>query len=225
MERILLIEDNMEISELLSDSLRRAGYSCTQAFSGTEGLFFAERDPFSLAILDIGMTGLDLKSIVARIRRSQDIPIIAVSIAQNSRHQVHILPAGASETKGDPIVVKELTDRVGAQIRLFSSRKEPKVQFYQYQELTLDTVSYQAAVKGKEIPLTKQEFKILELLVSNPDRIFTKREIYDYAWDDLYLGEDKTINVHISNIRRKLKEVTNRPYIRTIWGTGFQLAK
>ena len=80
-------------------------------------------------------------------------------------------------------------------------------------------------MNGTEIPLTKQEFKILELLLSHPNKVYSKQDIYDYAWDDIYIGEDKTINVHISNIRKKLKAVTEEEYIETVWGIGFRLAK
>ena len=85
--------------------------------------------------------------------------------------------------------------------------------------------SFTASVKGEEIILTKQEFKILKLLFSHPNKVYSKQDIYDYAWDDIYIGEDKTINVHISNIRKKLKIVTEEEYIETVWGIGFRLAK
>lgn len=94
-----------------------------------------------------------------------------------------------------------------------------------YKDLILNQESFTASVNGTEIPLTKQEFKILELLLSHPNKVYSKQDIYDYAWDDIYIGEDKTINVHISNIRKKLKAVTEEEYIETVWGIGFRLAK
>ena len=86
----------------------------------------------------------------------------------------------------------------------------------------METMS--VSVHGQALELTRQEFRILELLLSHPDRVFTKQDIYDYAWDDLYMGEDKTINVHISNIRKKLKALSDQEYIETVWGVGFRLA-
>ena len=94
-----------------------------------------------------------------------------------------------------------------------------------YRELELYTDSYTAAVCGKPVELTRQEFKILELLLKYPNKVFSKQDIYDYAWDDIYIGEDKTVNVHISNIRKKLKAVTEAEYIETVWGIGFRLKK
>ena len=89
----------------------------------------------------------------------------------------------------------------------------------------MNQASFTASANGEEIVLTKQEFKILELLLSYPNKVFSKQDIYDYAWNDIYIGEDKTINVHISNIRKKLKVVSSEEYIETVWGIGFRLAR
>lgn len=128
-----------------------------------------------------------------------------------------------------PFDIQEFIARVGVQIRRFSvqggkgSAGEETV--LSYRELELYTDSYTAAVCGKPVELTRQEFKILELLLKYPNKVFSKQDIYDYAWDDIYIGEDKTINVHISNIRKKLKAVTEAEYIETVWGIGFRLKK
>ena len=94
-----------------------------------------------------------------------------------------------------------------------------------YKELTLDEASFTVMVNDNEVQLTKREFQILALLVSHPKRVFTKQDIYDCAWNEIYIGEDKTINVHISNIRKKLKEFTDTEFIETVWGIGYKLAK
>ena len=90
--------------------------------------------------------------------------------------------------------------------------------------MVLNNAEHSVSVSGKAISFTRQEFKILELLITNPKRVFSKKEIYDYAWDDLYIGEDRTINVHISNIRQKIKAYSDEEYIETVWGVGFKLA-
>ena len=119
---------------------------------------------------------------------------------------------------------QEFLARVGVQLRRAGgSESRPKA--LRHHDLVLNESTYTAAVSGTELPLTRQEFKILELLLSHPDQVFSKQDIYDYAWDDMYIGEDKTINVHISNIRKKLKAVSDREYIETVWGIGFKLAK
>ena len=115
------------------------------------------------------------------------------------------------------------------QIRRFAGKGEKSPDGHSdvlsYRELELHTDSYTASVGGQPVELTRQEFKILELLLLHPNKVFSKQDIYDYAWDDIYIGEDKTINVHISNIRKKLKAVTDEEYIETVWGIGFRLKK
>ena len=95
----------------------------------------------------------------------------------------------------------------------------------EFKDLVLDGDKYSVTVKGSDIGLTRQEFKILELFLKYPGKVFSKREIYEYAWNDVYIGEDKTINVHISNIRTKIKKYSDDEYIDTIWGVGFRLSK
>lgn len=90
--------------------------------------------------------------------------------------------------------------------------------------MVLNITEHSISVLGHPISFTRQEFKILELLITNPKRVFSKKEIYDYAWDDLYIGEDRTINVHVSNIRQKIKAFSDKEYIETVWGVGFKLA-
>ena len=124
-----------------------------------------------------------------------------------------------------PFEIQELIARIGVQIRRFADTQSGKPEVLTYKDLQLRLDSFTATVQGKSVELTRQEFKILELLLSHPDRVYSKQDIYDYAWDDLYIGEDKTINVHISNIRKKLKAVSEQEYIETVWGIGFRLAK
>ena len=116
----------------------------------------------------------------------------------------------------------------GVQIRRFAGDGEQcseRDDILSCGELKLFPDSFAAEVSGRALELTKQEFKILELLLLHPNKVFSKQDIYDYAWDDIYIGEDKTINVHISNIRKKLKAVTDREYIETVWGIGVPAQK
>lgn len=225
MKNILIIEDDTDINNVISETLTKAGYHCTQAFSGTEALMCLERETFALAVMDLMLPGLSGESLLPKLKEIQQIPVIVVSAKDSLDSKVNLLTSGAEDYLTKPFEIQELVARVGVQIRRFTGDDDTSAKMLKYKDLILNQESFTASVNGTEIPLTKQEFKILELLLSHPNKVYSKQDIYDYAWDDIYIGEDKTINVHISNIRKKLKAVTEEEYIETVWGIGFRLAK
>ena len=222
--KILIIEDDVDINNLIFESLTKNGYTCLQAFSGTEALLCLERETFSLVIMDLMLPGISGEDLFPKLKNLQNIPVIVVSAKDSLDSKINLLTSGAEDYITKPFEIPELVARVDVQIRRFS-KSEERLKQLQYKGLVLDQGSFMASVNGEEIVLTKQEFKILELLLSHPNKVFSKQHIYDYAWDDIYIGEDKTINVHISNIRKKLKEVSSEEYIETVWGIGFRLAR
>lgn len=222
--RILVIEDDTDINNVIADTLTKAGYICTQAFSGTEALLYLERENYALAVMDLMLPGLSGENLLPKLKEKQSIPVIVVSAKDGLDSKINMLTSGAEDYITKPFEIQELIARVGVQIRRFAGSEETPKQL-QYKDLVLNKVSFTASVNGEEIVLTKQEFKILELLLSYPNKVFSKQDIYDYAWNDIYIGEDKTINVHISNIRKKLKVVSSEEYIETVWGIGFRLAR
>lgn len=224
MKKILVIEDDTDINNLISEALTKAGYTCTQAFSGTEGLLYIEKNVFSLVLLDLMLPGKNGESLLPLIKQMQNVPVIVVSAKDSLDSKVSLLTSGAEDYVTKPFEVQELIARVGVQIRRFSETEQQE-EYLKYKDLSLHAASFSAIVNGYEIMLTKQEFKIMELLLSHPQRVFSKQDIYSYAWDEIYIGEDKTINVHISNIRKKIKAITDIEYIETVWGIGFRLAK
>ena len=229
MSRILIIEDDTDINNMMADALRKARYECAQAFSGTEGLLYIGRDAFDLAVLDLMLLGMNGEDLLPQIKAEQNIPVIVVSAKDSIDSKVGLLTSGAEDYLTKPFDIQEFVARVGVQIRRFAGKGEEssggQSDVLSYRELVLHTDSYTAAVGGRLVELTRQEFKILELLLLHPNKVFSKQDIYDYAWDEIYIGEDKTINVHISNIRKKLKAVTEEEYIETVWGIGFRLKK
>ncbi len=222
--RILVIEDDTDINNVIADTLTKAGYICTQAFSGTEALLYLERENYALAVMDLMLPGLSGEDLLPKLKEKQSIPVIVVSAKDGLDSKINLLTSGAEDYITKPFEIQELVARVGVQIRRFAGSEEtPKL--LQYKDLVLNQASFTASANGEEIVLTKQEFKILDLLLSYPNKVFSKQDIYDYAWNDIYIGEDKTINVHISNIRKKLKVVSSEEYIETVWGIGFRLAR
>lgn len=225
MKNILIIEDDTDINNVIAEALTKAGYSCTQAFSGTEALLYFEKEAYALAIMDLMLPGLPGEALLPKLKELQKTPVMVVSAKDSLDSKINLLTSGADDYLTKPFEIQELVARAGVQIRRFSGEEDQPQQTLRYKELVLQQASFAAAVNGHELVLTRQEFKILELLLSHPYRVYSKQDIYDYAWDSIYIGEDKTINVHISNIRKKLKTVTEEEYIETVWGIGFRLAK
>lgn len=222
-DKILIVEDNNEINNLINVSLSKAGYECMQAYSGTEALMYIEQMDFVLIILDLMLPGMNGDILIEKIKPQYRAPIIVVSAKDELDSKVDLLTLGADDYITKPFEIKELEARVAVQIR--RNNVEEIEKSLKYKDIVLNKNAYQVLLKDCEINVTRQEFKILELLLTYPNKVFSKQDIYDYAWSDYYIGEDKTINVHISNIRQKLKLVSSEDYIETVWGVGFKLAK
>lgn len=221
MYKILVIEDDSDINNMMCDAFSKAGYSCTQAFSGTEGILCNRMERFDLVILDLMLPGMNGEKAIVNIKRDKNVPVIVVSAKDSIDSKVELLTSGADDYLTKPFEIRELLARAALQIRKNSTAEiSEKVS---YKDLIIDRSSYTVTAGGTEINVTKQEFKILELLLLHPDKVYSKQEIYDYAWDDLYIGEDKTVNVHISNIRKKLRSAAGEDYIETVWGIGFKV--
>lgn len=218
---ILIIEDNQDINNMIRDALVREGYSCTQAFSGTEGKLLLEQDSFVLVILDLMLPGMTGEELLEVIKKQKNIPVIILSAKDSLDSKVGLLSAGADDYITKPFELKELLVRIQVQLRKSGTVKEEDLLVYK--DMRLLRSNMQVTINGNVLTLTRQEYKILELLLSNQKRVFSKQDIYDYAWEDYYIGEDKTINVHISNIRKKIKNYTDEEYIETVWGVGFKL--
>jgi len=242
--RILVVEDDNIINDMIHEAMERAGYECMQAFSGTEGILLVKTEQIDLVILDLMLPGKRGEDVIKEIKAIKNIPVIIVSAKDGIDSKVELLKNGADDYLTKPFDIKELEVRVEVRLRRYkesigagadhtqdaadgSDGKQEKSKDKQttiaYKELELDTDCFTVTVNKNPIDLTKHEFRILELLMKNPNRAFSKQAIYDFAWDDSYLGEDKTINVHISNIRKKIKGFTDTEYIETVWGIGFKL--
>lgn len=223
MSKILIIEDDTYINNLIAKALSKEGHFCQQAFSGTEGLLYAKTEPYDLVILDLMLPGINGEALLPQLKNDFGLRVIVLSAKDSLDSKIDLLNAGAEDYMTKPFEIGELMARVGVQLRRNSASKPTKVLSHKGLVLNLEEMS--AKIEGHSLSFTKQEYKILQLLMENPNRAFTKQDIYDYAWDDIYIGEDKTINMHISNMRKKLKAVTDQEYIETVWGIGFKLSK
>ena len=223
-KKILIIEDDNDINNLIKDTFTKNGYICNQAFSGTEGLLYSNTDNFDLIILDLMLPGMNGEDVARSIKEEKSVPIIIVSAKDSIDTKVDMLTSNADDYLTKPFEIRELLARAALQLRK-NGKDGAAEDVLSFGDITLDRKSYSVNVGGESSSLTKQEFKILELLMMHPNKIYSKQEIYSYAWDDIYIGEDKTVNVHISNIRKKIKSVGGGSTIETIWGIGFRLKK
>ena len=221
MNKILIIEDEININNLIKESLELSGYTCISAFSGTEGILRLESDEYDLIILDLMLPGLHGSEVLERGKELTSAPFIILSAVDTLDSKIDLLTLGADDYITKPFDINELRARVMVQLR----KKNQVSKTFVHKKMVMNGALRTVTVEDKKLNLTAHEYKILELMLKNKSKIFTKQEIYQYAWDDYYIGEDKTINVHISNIRQKIKKITEEEYIDTIWGVGFRITK
>ena len=222
MSRLLIIEDDVNINEMLQEAFGKKGYEVVSAYSGTEGILRIEKETYQMVILDLMLPGMDGQQVLKNIREKSNVPVIVLSAKDELDTKVDLLMSGASDYMTKPFELKELEARVLVQLRNAAGKNEV---FLEYRDLRIDREGKKVILCGNPLSLTAQEYRILELLLKHPQKVFTKNEIYEYAWEEYYMGEDKTINVHISNIRQKMKKITQEEYIETVWGMGFKLAE
>ena len=220
-KRILIIEDDQDISKLLSVILTKKELDSIVAYSGTEGLLQLQNNKFDLILLDLMLPGKSGEELIKKIREENSIPIIVISAKVDIENKVHVLKMGADDYITKPFNQEEVLARVEVQLRksTITSRTAENV----WRGLKIQPEKLSVSLENTELQLTNAEFDILSLFVSHPEHAFSKREIYESIWKGTYLGDDNTISVHVSNLRKKMAEITSDEYIKTIWGVGFML--
>ena len=223
---ILVVEDDPDINNLLYKIVTGAGYDCRQAWSGSEAALLAEKYSYDLILLDLMLPGLTGEEFIAQLRRRKTMPIIVLSAKAGVEARVSVLRLGADDFIPKPFDNEEVLARVEAQLRRYKQFSEPAAEgVLRWGDLVLDRESVTATIDGRPVPLTAREFQILALLMANPKKVFTREQIYVQVWGEDFMGDDNTVNVHISNLRSKLAKVSEREYIKTVWGIGFKMAE
>ncbi|SES90344.1 DNA-binding response regulator, OmpR family, contains REC and winged-helix (wHTH) domain [Salinibacillus kushneri] len=228
MKKILIVEDEMNIAELERDYLDVNGYSCDITTTGEEGLKLAEENGYDLIILDLMLPGVDGFNICRQLRDRLDIPILMVTARKEDIDKIRGFDRGADDYIQKPFNPSELVARVKAHLsryeRLVNKNSEPDE--IRFKGLHIDLSSRRLYVNGKERVLRAKEFDLLVLFAANPDRVFTKEELFERIWGIDSLGDITTVTVHIRKIREKIEEDPSNPkYIETIWGVGYRLKK
>ena len=240
MPNILIVEDDININNLLCEVLRKAGYTCEQAFSGTEAklLLDIKEKAYTLVLLDLMLPGASGEEVLKEIRKQGRLPVIVLTAKDSIDDKIGVLTNGADDYITKPFEIREVLARIQVQLRHIEAETEAETEVktkagiqegqgsgrLEFRDMVLIRSTFEVSIGGRVLPkITKQEFAILELLLKNPKQVFSKEDIFEYAWDEPYMGETKTLDVHISNIRKKIKAVTEDEYIETIWGIGYRL--
>jgi len=230
MPHILVIEDDADINRLLETLLKNEGFTVSKAFSGTEGELRFSLEKIDLVITDLMLPGLSGEDFIKNVRKSSAVPVIALTAKGGLDDKVNVLEYGADDYMTKPFEPKELIARVKAQLRrngLLEQNKENDFsgenKILSLRKLILDCEAMTAAVEGVDLELTVREFEILKLMLEHPKKVFSKEALYESIWKEGYYGEDNTISVHVSNIRKKIEKITKEEYISTVWGIGYKL--
>lgn len=230
---ILIVDDQPEIVELLSLYLEKENYRILEAFNGQEALEIINKEKLDLMLVDLMMPNINGYQLIKRVRQELEIPIIIISAKNDDNDKILGLGLGADDFIPKPFNPLEVIARVQALLRRsynYTQTTEIMTEKGQIKvgEIVLDESSF-SVIKGSVVlSLTKIEYRILELLMGSPGRVYTKQQIFERAWDDFYMGgeEDNTINVHISKLREKIEENPKKPiYIKTIRGLGYKFVK
>lgn len=223
---ILIVEDDNEINHMLQELLKSHGFETVSAFSGTEALLHVEKEAPMAVILDLMLPGMTGEELLEKIKNiNPGIAVIVSSAKDEVSTRIKLLRAGADDYLVKPFDTEELLARLEAVLRR-NGREQASAGKNQlkYKDIIMEPEDFKITVSGEEIALTRREYLILELLISNPGKVFTKNNIYESVWNEEYLGEDNAVNVHISNIRQKLARINpEESYIQTVWGIGFKM--
>lgn len=223
-QKILIIEDDLEICNLLKEFLLESGYEIKISNTGIDGMRVLKTAVFDLVILDLMLPFKSGDEILRELRRFSNVPVIILSANGMVHTKVELLRLGADDYVSKPFDLNEILARIESNLRRCSADTKVKNSVLTYRDITLNEEEKKVVVNGKKLILTSKEYGILLLMLSHPQKVFSKANLFESIWNEEYFSEDNTLNVHISNIRNKLKRANPKEeYIETIWGMGYKL--
>ncbi|UCD10071.1 MAG: response regulator transcription factor [Dehalococcoidales bacterium] len=221
-KRVLVVDDDEKTVELVKLYLNRDGYRVDTAYNGLDALELARNNHPDLIVLDLMLPGMDGLEVCRTLRQESDVPIIMLTARSTDQDKLTGLEIGADDYVTKPFSPRELAARVRVVLRRMPGERGPDV--ITHGNLIVDFLKHEASIDGKRIPLTEIEFKLLGTLIREPGRVFSRAEIIDKALGYGFEGFDRTIDVHILNIRRKMEDDPTKPrYIKTVYGAGYKL--
>ena len=235
MRRILVVEDDSEIRKLLKDYLTEHEYGVTEAKEGNQASELIASECFDVILMDMMLPFRSGDVLIKELRsRKDDIkaartPVIVISAKSGSETKIETIRIGADDYIIKPFNLDEVLVRIEAVLRrsadgaYASSDSEQGGGVLSFGDLEYSEANNMVTFKGSPVKLTAKEMMLLAILLKNPQKTFTKANLYESVWNDTYIYEDNTINVHMSNLRSKLKNATGQDYIETVWGIGYKL--
>jgi two-component system alkaline phosphatase synthesis response regulator PhoP len=223
-QRVLVVDDDVKTVELVKLYLNRDGYRVITAYDGTEALNLARESKPDLIVLDIMLPGTNGLEICRILRKESDVPIIMLTAMTTDRDKLTGLDIGADDYVTKPFSPRELAARVRAILRRLPGERGPSE--IEYGDIKIDFLKHKAYLGEKPLNLTEVEFKILGVMAREPGRVFSRAQLIEQALGFDFEGFDRTIDVHILNLRRKLEPDSRNPtYILTVYGAGYKLAE
>lgn len=221
MSTILIIEDDVAIHSLIKEALVLQDFATLSAYSGTEGKLLFDQNQVDIILLDLMLPGMNGEVFLAEIRNHSAIPVIVISAKNDQASKLELLMNGADDYITKPFDIKELIARINIQLRHAKKAAHSEIEEICYKDIRVNLDTREVKVNDELIHLTGREYAILLLFLENPKKVFSRANIYESVWNEPYFDSDQTINMHISNLRRKMN-VQGANYIKTIWGIGFK---
>ena len=219
-KKILIVEDEANIRELLRLYLEREGYIVLEAENGVEGVKYWKSEKPDMLLLDVMMPVMDGWAVCKEIRAESDVPIIMLTAKGETNDRVNGLEMGADDYIVKPLDMREVIARVRAVFRRMAPDDVPeKISF---DKLTIDKQAYDLIIDGKRVDAPPKEIELLYFLASSPNRVFTREQLLDDVWGFDYFGDTRTVDVHVKRLREKLEGVSDKWELKTVWGVGYK---
>lgn len=226
--KVLFVEDNLEICEMLGGYLTAENFEVDCAYDGEQACQKFDSGTYHIVLLDLMIPKISGMDVMKHIRKSSTIPIIIISAKDTEVDKTLGLGLGADDYITKPFSVVEVLARVKANIRRTTEYAAPRQEPEEltFRSLKMDLSNHTVTKNGVLLELTAKEFDILKLLLQNPKRVYTKAQIYSLIWNDVYVGDENAVNVHISRLRNKIEDNPRSPeYVITVWGIGYKLGE
>lgn len=217
---ILIIEDDLMINGLLSGILQKSGYETESATDGMQGLHMALGKDYQMILMDLMLPLKSGEEILRELRKGKRTPVIVISAKSDVNNRIELLRLGADDFVCKPFDIDEVMLRIEAVLRRVEDKKDSLV----HKEMRLDPENKRVYIGENELVCTAMEYAILEIMLRNPNKIFSKRNLFESATGEDYMSEENTMNVHMSNLRKKISKLTDEPYIDTVYGMGYRMA-